>query len=196
MTDEAHPDALAFAEGLRIGLDPPPDTDLGRTGELTTRATSWWHTSWCRTCGHTFRRGDRVRVDPDNGAVQHLDPTLGCAGGPPPETSPDRLAGVAEFQGGLQDAWPVARGLQTVRTDDERGLLRPPFVGYSRRYCLVCGHSFRHNELVLLCPCRPQERRCRAAVHRDPAQGLVCWEAWKPAGSVEVCPVTLRRIDG
>jgi hypothetical protein len=195
MTENPLPSTVDdFDLGETEGLNPQPDTGARRSGELTTTNTSWWHTHWCTTCGHTFRRGDRVRVDAGSRTVLHLDPALGCASQAEPVTMQRDDADVAQFVAGLLDAWPVVGDLPVVRTDDEPYLLAGPRGGFRRQSCLVCGHSFRGNELVLVCPCSPMNHQCRRAVHRDPGLGLVCWENWRPGSTVDVCPVNLQRV--
>jgi hypothetical protein len=96
----------------------------------------------------------------------------------------------------LLATWPVADGIPVARADDVPGLLDPPAYGFRRLDCLFCAHTFRPGELVVVCPCSPRRRRCGAAVHRDPAQGLVCWESWRPDSQVPVCPIMLTRSAG
>lgn len=175
-----------FDAGATAGFDPQPRGDEEHHGDMITRITSWWHTTLCAGCGHTFRRGDRVRADARTRSAVHLDPALGCAVA---ADSRSADADVQAFVSGLLKAWPVVGDVPVVRTDEEPYLLRPADGGFSRQACLVCAHSFRRSELVIVCPCSPSQRRCRAAVHRDPGQGLVCWETWLPASTVAVCPV-------
>jgi hypothetical protein len=188
----AHPDVAEFDRGEAGAFDPQPRWTATVSGELVTGITSWWHARGCQACGHTFRRGDRVLVDAGTGNVRHLDPALGCGvvDGPPAED-----AQVADFTAGLLTAWPVTEAIRPVRTDDEPDLLAPPLAGLERASCLFCAHTFRPGELVVLCPCRPAQRLCRRAVHRDPGLGLVCWESWRPGSRVKVCPVTLTRLE-
>lgn len=198
-------DALArFEAGLAAGLDPQPASEAETDGDGTavTSTSSWWSGLVCQTCGHTFRRGDRVRLTPGSPTPVHLDPRLRCgstdaasAEQPGEDSSPE------EFAAGLTEAWPAQDGVQAARlaADDwhvARGDRRGrPIV------CLYCAHTFRAGEYVILCPCRssngtdPVEEGCGAAVHRDPAAGLPCWENWCPSGTVAVCPVRLNALD-
>ena len=128
-----------------------------------------------------------------NGDVRHLDPALNCSDS---GDGNGMSTEVEEFTAGLLDAWPVSADLPVLRADDEPGLLAPPLGGLRRASCLFCAHTFRPGELVVVCPCRPRDPICRAAVHRDPALGLVCWESWRPGSQVNVCPVTLTRTEG
>src|SRR5690348_12051457 len=89
-----------------------------------TPGTSWWHHRECRTCGHTFRRGDRVRVSGHR--VWHLDPALGCAEAG--DLRP-RSAVEAEFSDHLLAAWPPGGGVTVTRLDPGDPLLAPPRGG-------------------------------------------------------------------
>jgi hypothetical protein len=184
-------DAAEFTAGIDDGFDPQPAGDDERAGELVTHAFSWWNTATCTGCGHTFRRGDRVRADPVLRVVRHLDAALGCL---TPAGDGHGAEPVGDFVAGLLDEFPLPPELPAVRTDDVHGLLAPPDRGFARNACLVCGHTFRPDEFVIVCPCRPAERRCRAAVHRDPIRGLVCRENWRAGTEVETCPITLRKV--
>lgn len=198
-------DALArFQAGLAAGLDPQPAAATAADHAAVTSASSWWSGLTCQTCGHTFRRGDRVHLAPGRGEPVHLDPALRCGAAgaasdqPPADLDPAPL----EFAAGLAEAWPPADGVEATRLppDDwhvaRAGRRGRPVV------CLYCAHTFRAGEYVVLCPCRysggadPAGEGCGAAVHRDPTAGLPCWENWCPSGTVAVCPVRLNRLDG
>jgi hypothetical protein len=179
---------------FELGLAGPaqrPDRVIAVTGEQVTTLNSWWHTRHCERCGHTFRRGDRVSVGDDR-EVLHLDPLLRCAaGGELADTASD----VLDFAEGVEAAWELRGDLPVRHTEDEPYLLAPPLGGFRRQQCLFCAHTFRPGELVIVCPCQGGQRQlCRRAVHRDPAQGLVCWESWRPDSSLRICPVTLTRV--
>jgi len=187
-------DVAAFDIGMRGAFDPQDGS-----AERITRITSWWHFRWCTTCGHTFRRGDRVHVDPSTRRIWHLEPGLGCAD--PGAQHQDAAhhprqdaAELREFLAGVDSAWPIADDVPVVLTDDEPHLLAPPIGGLRRMVCLHCAHTFRPHEFVVVCPCAPRSRECRFAVHRDPGLGLICWESWRPSGRLAVCPVTQRRL--
>jgi hypothetical protein len=194
--------ALArFEAGLAAGLDPQPAA-AAVVGIAVTSASSWWSGLTCQSCGHTFRRGDRVRLTPGAATPVHLDSALRCG------TSEEGLdrdpvdedPAPAEFAVGLVAAWPSADGVATVHlaADDWRvareGRPGRPIV------CLYCAHTFRAGEHVVVCPCRNSggegviEEGCGAAVHRDPAAGLPCWENWCPDGTVTVCPVRMSVV--
>ncbi len=206
------PDESAeFEFGVRQGSDPQPAFRATSSGVALTRPGSWWSYRYCTTCGHTFRRGDRVLLE--GRRVRHLVPGLNCGTGGTGGTGPQQDAAdggtaggetadggdVLGFTEGLLSAWPPGRGVAvvTVAADDWRipqpGSRRPPV-------CLFCAHTFRPGELVVVCPCRPGHRdradriACGAAVHRDPAAGLPCWERWRPAGGLTICPVTKARV--
>ncbi|MBT2510190.1 hypothetical protein J7I98_30920 [Streptomyces sp. ISL-98] len=203
-------DALAdraFEAGMAAGLDPQEET--GRTGETAvTHVSSPWNHRLCTTCGQSFRRGDPVRVG-DGGAagsgvapddVAHLDPALVCAAGPGEEPegpgghSTDSTAST-EFAAGVLATWPPVDGVPVAPlTADDWQVARPAVHGARPPRCLYCAHTFRAGEHVVLCPCSPASPACGAAVHRDPAAGLVCWESWRPEGRLKICPVKLVAV--
>ncbi|WP_322763384.1 hypothetical protein [Frankia sp. Cr2] len=232
----------ALEAGISEGLDPQPSGEalegspVGGDGSRTavTHSESWWTHLRCRTCGHTFRRGDRVRVRgaDDAGLVVHLDPALRCADKAATETATDKAnetvngtaqdAGkdaeeLAAFAAGLLAAWPPAgdvpivrlapHALQVARPDlgpDAPKLLNAPKSNAPKSNapkfldaptCLVCGHTFRAGEHVVVCPCGMYRGFCVAAVHRDPVAGLTCWDDWRPDGALTHCPVTLNRVE-
>jgi hypothetical protein len=182
----------AFEHGLEAPPGPQLTVYLEADGSAVTIGTSWWHTALCTGCGHTFRRGDRVTVDRATRTVRHLNPALRCAVSTP-DGGAEASADEAEFSAGLHDAWPISGDLPVARVDDVPGLLAPPVHGFRRPACLFCAHTFRPGELVVVCPCTPLQPRCSSAVHRDPGQGLVCWESWHPDSKIKVCPVLLTR---
>ncbi|GAA3250371.1 hypothetical protein ACFO1B_40090 [Dactylosporangium siamense] len=186
-------DEELFDAGLAGAGEVRPVTGPVRPGERITTLQSPWHTTYCDGCGHTFRRGDRVRVD-QGGAVRHTSSLLSCAG--PADGGVNAEAEVLEFTEGLERTWPVRGELPIRRTEDEPHLLLGPIGGLRRHVCLFCAHTFRPGELVIVCPCQAGARRlCRRAVHRDPSQGLVCWETWSPASKLKVCPVMLTKLE-
>jgi hypothetical protein len=196
--------AAELARGIEAGLEPlTAFTDDGASGVVTTRSSSWWNYLPCATCGHTFRRGDRVLVDAVERNVQHLVPGLECGTLPdldgPASEGTGGLAATGgdkdEFTAGLNHTWPPSVQLSRIAENDWR-LPRPG----GRRLpptCLYCGHTFRTGEYAVVCPCRTTERKaaaCGAAVHRDPAAGLPCWDRWQPGGMLTVCPTTTARL--
>lgn len=102
----------------------------------------------------------------------------------------------ADLVSGLMEAWPPGPGarIRQLSPDDWR-VDRRHRPGERPPACLYCGHTFRAGEFVVCCPCG-REPECGAAVHRDPAAGLPCWERWRPRGRTDLCPVTLERVTG
>jgi hypothetical protein len=189
--------------GIERGLEPQAAfADDGATGVVTTRSSSWWNFRRCKTCGHTFRRGDRVLVDPVRRIAQHLVPGLACG------TDPDADLAVGEpaatravgrdrddFAAGLLKTWPSAVPVSRIGASDWR--LPRPDRGRQAPACLYCGHTFRPGEYVVVCPCRTaigEKPACATAVHRDPAAGLPCWDTWQPGGTLTVCPTTRAHL--
>ncbi|WP_405923580.1 hypothetical protein [Streptomyces sp. NBC_00035] len=182
--------------GVEDGLDPQPvEESIGVDGDVLTGPSSWWNHRLCTLCGHSFRRGDRVRVDRASRTVLHLDPALGCAVSEGDDAESAAREGdleTAALSEGLLKAWPPLVEVSRIPLGDWR--LPNPAVGLRAPVCLYCGHTFRAGEYVVVCPCRPEGQACGAAVHRDPAAGLSCWERWRPSGKVTVCPVTLAKV--
>ncbi|MFI0980889.1 hypothetical protein ACH4SP_28260 [Streptomyces sp. NPDC021093] len=190
-------EARAFEVGMAAGLDPQEET--GRTGEsAVTHISSPWNHRLCTTCRHSFRRGDPVHLGDD---VAHLDPALECAGSTsadPTSTSAAAPTGSSEsaaFAAGVLATWPPVDGVPVVPLGTGDWQVADPVVHGARPpRCLYCAHTFRTGEHVVLCPCAPDRPVCGAAVHRDPAAGLVCWESWRPEGRLAVCPVKLVAV--
>lgn len=181
--------------GIEAGLEPQASfADNGAGGVLTTRTSSWWNFRRCKTCGHTFRRGDRVLIDAKARTVAHLMPGLAC--GPVPDDAATS-AGTdrEEFTAGLLGTWPPNVPVTRIEADDWR--VPQPGSGTRAPDCKYCGHTFRSGEYVVICPCRAfrgEAPACGTAVHRDPAAGLPCWDKWQPAGELTVCPTTTARL--
>jgi hypothetical protein len=184
--------AADLDSGIELGLDPQPIPDAGGDGVRTTSPTSWWNHGFCGTCGHSFRRGDRVLVDQRARTVKHLVPNLTC-GTVPGDPEPADGDELAEFASGLLSTWPAGVPVIRLTATDPR-IPRGPRVT-KPPVCLYCGHSFRPGEYVVVCPCSRDDPVCGTAIHRDPAIGLICWEQWRPSGGVTICPVTRARVD-
>jgi hypothetical protein len=190
--------------GIERGLEPQAAFgDDGATGVVTTRSSSWWNFRRCKTCEHTFRRGDRVLVDPVRRTAQHLVPGLACGSAADADADGRGRATVSaasgrdrdDFAAGLLNTWPSAVTLTRIGPRDWR--LPRPGSGRAAPTCLYCGHTFRPGEYVVVCPCRVSagaSPACGAAVHRDPAAGLPCWDNWQPGGTLSVCPITSARL--
>ncbi|MBO0819815.1 MAG: hypothetical protein J2P26_03075 [Nocardiopsaceae bacterium] len=196
-----------LALGISAGLEPRATfADDTATGVVVTRSSSWWNRTLCKTCGHTFRRGDRALVDSAARTVVHLVPGLACGtgldrgtgpsgtdpAGPTAAAPPGATGDRDEFTEGLLATWPANVALARIAAGD----WRVPRPGGRKTVpaCLYCGHTFRPGEYVVICPCQPGQPACETAVHRDPAAGLPCWDRWRPAGKLSVCPTTTARL--
>ncbi|HET9895630.1 MAG TPA: hypothetical protein VFQ44_11945 [Streptosporangiaceae bacterium] len=190
--------------GILLGETPRPEPEDERAdGSAVTRLSSWWNHLRCLRCGHTFRRGDSVRVNDRERTVLHLAPVLNCGIPRPEDAGADEE--IAAFREGLRLAWPATQGvrLRRLAADDWR-IPKGPDDVREANVCLECGHTFRPGEYVIVCPCRPEQAAgpdgptldagCGRAVHRDPAAGLSCWDSWRPDGTVPVCPVTQTAV--
>lgn len=178
----------AFEIGLRAGLDPTNAAAAAGGRAVTSLRSPWLH-RLCPRCGHTFRRGDPVDVAPDQ-SVQHVEDFSPCR-------SPASMAAAAvieaEFFAGVNDGWPPPAGARVERLTAEHVLTRPPTAAFGRRRCAVCAHTLRPQDQVVICPCSPDAPLCSAAVHRDPAHQLHCWDDWQRAGR-RFCPATSRAL--
>jgi hypothetical protein len=177
--------------GVAEAMDPVNAVAVQGGRAVTTLRSHWLH-QYCRVCGHTFRTGDEVLIETD-GTVRHQSALLPCAGGK--SVTPLEPAEAAAFFRGLDEAWPPPRDLPVHRLEEGDPLLTPPFAGFRRHVCAVCGHTLRLHDHVVLCPCSPQRPICRIAIHRDPLHGLHCWEAWNPGAYTQYCPATSREIN-
>ena len=165
-----------FEAGLAGGLDEAAAAIV--EGVAVTGLRSRWLHRLCARCGHSFRVGDRVRVGEDGAAVHDM-PGLCVPAGIGAETiseavSADRRA----FLTAMEAVCSPPRLVPTLRLEPGHPLLASPSPGLRRAYCRICGHTFRLLEQVVICPCDPDEPRCRVAVHRDAARQLHCWDDW------------------
>jgi hypothetical protein len=191
MTAPAQPEdlAAAFARGKTESREPAAPATTP-DGARFTDLRSPWLAQPCPVCQHTFRVNDPVGRD-GAGRVVHQGAGLFCATGEPARSASADL--ILDFYAGLDDALPPPPGTLVTVLPEGHFLTARPVGLFGRRRCLVCAHTFRPGDRVIVCPCRPEARICQAAVHRDPANGLFCWEAWSPGGATGDCPVTSRR---
>jgi hypothetical protein len=184
---------IAFEAGLDSARDEAGVSALERGEIAVTSLTAQWLYSLCPQCRHTFRVGDRVKRKPGVGVV-HCSPQLDCLGG-----SPSAMEGgtreITEFFAGLDEEWPPPQDVRVVVLEPGHPLLAPPRAGFRRKSCMVCSHTFRPLDLVVVCPCSPGGPLCEVGVHRDPVHGLACLEMWNPSGTNTHCPVTSRKLD-
>lgn len=182
----------AFERGLSQALDPANRLMVEGGQGITTLYSPWLH-KLCPVCKHSFRLDDEAVLS-SNGIARHNTLLLPCAGGAtdgPPQTS----AATAFFRG-LDAAWPPPQNLPLRRLEEGDPLLALPPAGLRRHKCAVCGHTLRLHDVVVICPCQPQNPLCQIAIHRDPAHNLSCWEEWKPDAYDLYCPATSRKIAG
>jgi hypothetical protein len=185
----------AFERGLARGRDPLNTAAL-EGGVGVTNLRSPWLQRPCARCGHSFRRGDRVEVQP-GARYLHAPGTSLCSGDAAhpggaegPVSSPVRAA----FYAGLARAFPAPAGAPIVRLEPGHPLLAPPGPAFTRAACAICGHTFRPFDQVVVCACSPGAPLCRSAVHRDPLRLMMCWDEWKKSHLSGFCPATSRRL--
>ena len=188
--------ASEIQRGIRAAMDPTNRDALSGGRGVTTLQSSWLHQA-CPVCRHTFRVGDEVAVDAQ-GTPRHDSPDLPCGGSAHAvAVQGDELTA---FFRGLDTAWPPPQGIPVWRL--ELGgmfshLLSPPFAGFRRHACAVCGHSLRPQDVVVICPCHAAgrtTRRCDIAIHRDSVRGLHCWDAWTHGELSRYCPGTSQDV--
>jgi hypothetical protein len=181
-----------FDQGVSVAMDPVNNTAIQRGGQGITTLNSYWLHQRCPVCSHTFRLGDEVDIAED-GTVRHNSALLPCSHAH--ETKPVFSEETSAFFTGLDAAWPPPQDMPIVRLDTGHQLLAPPRAGFQRHTCVVCSHTLRQNDRVVICPCSPHQPLCKIAVHRDIVHNLNCLEAWNPgANGQEYCPVTSRKL--
>jgi hypothetical protein len=182
-----------FQRGIEDGINPSDDSARSSDGRTITTLHSHWLHARCPVCSHTFRLGDEVHIAED-GTVRHCSVLLACS--QRLDSAQQASHETAEFFRGLDEAWPRPDDVPIFRLEAGHELLAPPREGFRRRTCVVCGHTFRLHDEVVICPCSPNDPLCSAAVHRDVMNGLHCYEAWNPAANRQhYCPVTSRKLD-
>lgn len=147
-----------------------------------------------KVCMHTFRLGDEVHIAEDTRTVRHSSALLPCSHQAGVIHEPEHE--MRAFFAGLDEAWPPPQHIPIVRLESGHPLLAPPYRGFHRSTCAVCGHTFRLHDHVLICPCSPNSPLCQTAIHRDTLHGLHCFEAWNPGTNrQDYCPVTSRKLN-
>lgn len=178
--------------GEQAAVDEGMALVMAKGGVAVTLVTSPWLFQICPECLHTFRVGDEVEVELDK-SIRHAGSRGQClcelAG------TADPAGEAARFYEGLNEAWPAPEEFHILRLEPGHELLARPRGATGRRSCAICAHTFRPNDLVVICPCSPAEPLCAAAIHRDVIHNMTCWDAWNPDKVREYCPVTSRRLD-
>lgn len=181
-----------FDRGIAAAMDPVNDNAIEKGGKAITTLNSYWLARFCPVCQHTFRLGDVVFID-EQGTVCHFSALLPCRKGA--EVFPSVSKETSVFFEGMDETYPPPDDVRIVRLKEGDELLAPTSRQFRRRRCAVCGHTFRLNDHVVICPCSPNEPRCITAIHRDTIHGLHCFDAWNPgANKQEFCPVTSSKI--
>lgn len=172
----------AFQRGRIRALAPTTNRD----GVYLTSLQSPWLFRDCPVCGHDFRIDDPVFV---SGETQiHAGGALDCRDGEPQHSLDPALS--AAFLAGLYQAWPQALRSVTQQLQPGHPLLAAPLGRIRRATCAVCGHTLRPGEQVVICPCQPEQPRCRLAVHHDPLRGQTCWSDYAHGDGPRYCLTT------
>jgi hypothetical protein len=189
----------AVAKEFSDGYRSPKAGRREAEGVRRTQKDSYWFCDLCPACLHSFREGDLVEID-DGGTVRHRDPLLGCPAGLATASAPTDGPIVMEFLQGALSLWPPDERSYLFALSADHPLVLRPAHSFKRPQCVVCGHTLRAGEIVLICPCAAHERRpvdrCQVAVHHDPLNGLYCYGDWHPQHYNLRCPATLRKIGG
>ncbi|WP_433824587.1 hypothetical protein ACQP2E_20815 [Actinoplanes sp. CA-015351] len=167
-------------------------TDVQPDGTAVTSLFCEWMGEPCEGCAHTFREGDRVRVERDDDgslmSVRHLDPLLGCAG---TSTAAARTSELVErFHAAMDAAHKPPEGLRLERLLPGDVLLEASEL---RPSCPQCSYTFRPFEVVVRCPCR--EPNCNVSLHRDVERGLTCFDDRWPDHRVNHCLFRKRALE-
>lgn len=173
-------------EGGLLDATDPLNASVQPGGRAVTTLQSPWLHSICPECRHSFRPGDIVRVE-RQGLVRHDMAALPCAG--QLDSRPNALTSQGFYQG-LDEAWPPPADVVLCRLEGSHPLVSSPRVGFRRFSCAICSHTLREGDLVVLCPCHPEQPKCRVAIHRDALHGLHCWDAWLSVEGRRFCPAT------
>jgi hypothetical protein len=180
----------AFEAGLGKGRDPTREGPCVEGGARTTSRSPWLGKP-CARCGHTFRRGDRVEAaweaaeEVRHGGVCPDEETAAAA-----LSSREREA----FYAGVASAHPPPPGLVLERLLPGDPRLTSPGPAGRRPSCVICGHTLRPFDEVVVCPCSPEAPLCRGAVHRDAIRTMYCFDEWQKSKIGGHCPVTSRRL--
>lgn len=181
-----------FQEGFESSLDPQNLLISGEMSQITTQHSSW-RFSKCNVCKHTFRKDDVVWVGSDQ-IVIHDSSALPCKNGGGDLSARPLASSMEEFYKGMDEMWPPSASITIKRLEATDPQVAHPFLGSERQECAVCGHTLRVNDIVVICPCKPNNPGCQTAIHRDPIQGLFCYSAWN-LGRVKMhCPSFYREI--
>ncbi|MFB7613650.1 hypothetical protein [Kitasatospora sp. NPDC056181] len=148
----------------------------------------------CQECSHTFRLGEAVSLaggPAEEFLLRHHDADF-CTSESEAHPRADTAQAAADFHRGLDAAYPPESGLRLSRLDPGHPLLARfdqtvPGGAHQRRFgCWVCGATLRTGEVVVHCPCG-QPEPCMSAIHRDPAQGLMCYDHWSRTPGRKSC---------
>jgi hypothetical protein len=199
-------DAVERLRRFRLGLGGAPNPDgVDEGGEPTagvpTRITERLLEQIgepgmsCPVCRHTFRFGESVvvqRGQQESFVLRHHGGVLVCDRSASQEPTAELDSAIA-FHAALDAAFPPEKDLRVVRLEPGHPLLAlfhdrgEDQETVSRRYkCWVCGDTLRTGEAVVHCPCG-QPEPCMSAIHRDPAQGLTCFDEWQRTPGRKSC---------
>jgi hypothetical protein len=188
--DNITEDIEEFNSGFNASMDPSNKNKLDGGDAITTISSAWLHTK-CKKCKHSFRLDDVVFID-ERHDVYHNTKLLRCAEGHFFTESAEDHDVTFEYYTGILDSYKpdgnFAAYIINRENDDVSFLLAEPIGGLKRYQCGICSHTLRVNDIIVLCPCHPENPRCRLAIHWDPFRGLNCWGEWSSNKSQSHCP--------
>ncbi|MFE4972070.1 hypothetical protein ACFRAR_08120 [Kitasatospora sp. NPDC056651] len=208
--ETADPQAVEALRQFRLGLGGAPEPaaaagDASGTGEgagntritVTDRLLQQMGAAGrsCQECSHTFRLGEAVALvgsPTEEFLLRHHDADFCTSESDAHPRAGEAARAAAEFHEGLDAAYPPEHGLRLSRLDPGHPLLArfdqsvPGGANQRRFACWVCGATLRTGEVVVHCPCG-QSEPCMSAIHRDPAQGLMCYDHWSRTPGRKSC---------
>lgn len=183
---EDWPGLAAFTAGFARGREPERES-----GAVQVTARSLVTGKVCPRCGHSFRIGELVMIgglENDTLTAEHAD---GCPSAAVRATPREREV-QHTFTAVLKALFPSEAGGSPSRLNAKclgLGLAYHPH----RRRCMLCAHTLRIGERVVLCPCGRDPVACGNSLHDDPARGLDCLTTWRSMGKWwESCRSPLR----
>lgn len=184
------PDLEAFTTAFARGREPERES-----GAVQVTARSLVTGERCPRCGHSFRLGEEVVVRGLENDVLVAQHAAGCPSAAV-RASPREREVQRTFTEVLKTLFPSEGGGRPTR-------LTAACMGLGeeydprRRHCMLCKHTLRIGERVVLCPCGRDPGDCGNPLHDDPARGLNCLQVWRTMDKWWMrCRNPLRPEDG
>ena len=189
------PEVTLFNSGFNASMDPFNKNKL-EGGIATTTLSSSWLYKKCHSCDHSFRLDDTVLIA-ENGQIYHDTELLRCFG-QDEKREEIEYDEIYDFYNGILETYRPREGFSASILSAENPvishLLAPAAHGFQRYHCGICTHTLRQNDIIVLCPCHPENPQCRMAIHWDPFRGLNCWGEWSSRKAEKYCPAFSQRV--